>query len=333
MPANLNPEYKAAETAYKQASEPSERLQWLREMLRAIPKHKGTEHLQAAVKTRIRELSEEIAAPRKGGARGGPPTVFRQEGAAQLALLGPPNSGKSALHARLTGSHAETGPYPFTTQFPIPGMYPHLDIAFQLLDMPPISPHHPVPWIANALQPTDAALLVVDLGEPGCVEAVVQLHQILADRKVILYPDWASPPDVEDPFAKLLPAVLAANKADRIADLDEEIAALQELGGFSYTSLSVSAETGEGIDALGRWLFQRLEIVRVYTKVPGKPQDMGRPYTVRAGQTVEDVAIQVHRDFAGTLIYARLWASNGFDGQQVGREHEVTDGDVLELHS
>ncbi len=106
MPANLSPEYKAAQAALRQARDPNERLRCLREMLRVIPKHKGTDHLQADIKRRIRELVEELERPKKGGARGSPALVVRPEGAAQIALLGPPNAGKSTLHARLTGSNA-----------------------------------------------------------------------------------------------------------------------------------------------------------------------------------------------------------------------------------
>ncbi|MGI9529408.1 MAG: GTPase, partial [Acidimicrobiia bacterium] len=136
MPANLTPAYKAAEGHYRYAREPAERLDALKEMLRAIPKHKGTEHLQADIKAKIKELSDEITGPRKGGAKTGPPTVVRPDGAGQVALLGPPNSGKSAIHVALTGSHAQVADYPFTTQYPMPGMVPVHDIAIQLVDLP-----------------------------------------------------------------------------------------------------------------------------------------------------------------------------------------------------
>src|SRR5262249_25535104 len=98
-----------------------ERLEWLREMLRTIPKHKGTDLLQGDIKRRIKELSEELERPQRGGARGGPALVIRPEGAAQIALIGPPNASKSSLHARLTGSAAQAAPYPFTSQHPEPG--------------------------------------------------------------------------------------------------------------------------------------------------------------------------------------------------------------------
>ena len=101
MPANLSPEYKAAADALRKARDPQERLEHLREMLRVIPKHKGTDHLQADLKRRIKELDEELAGPKKGGTRSGPPLVIRPEGAAQIALVGAPNAGKSLLHDRL----------------------------------------------------------------------------------------------------------------------------------------------------------------------------------------------------------------------------------------
>lgn len=337
MPANLTPEYKAAEAAFRKARDPRERLDGLREMLRTIPKHKGTDHLQADIKSRIKELAEELEAPRKGPARTGPSHMVRPEGAAQLALIGPPNSGKSSLHARLTGSSAQVAPYPFTTQHPEPGMMTHEDIHFQLVDLPAVSPEHPVPWLASALQTADAALLVVDLGEASCVEQVQALHAILRARHVTLTGRWDAAPDGpdagDDPFALRLPALMLANKADLAADEAAEVQAFRELTGLDYPALVVSAATGQGLGGVGAWLFGHLGIVRVYTKAPGKPPDKDRPFTLRRGQTVEDIARLVHKDLAHTLRYARIWGRSGFGGQQVGREHPLADGDVVELHA
>ena len=340
MPANLSPEYKAAEAAFRGAREPRERLECLREMLRTIPKHKGTEHLQGDIKSRIKQLTEEIAGPKKGGARGGPALVIRPEGAAQVAVLGPPNSGKSALVARLTGAHAEVGPYPFTTRFPQPAMLSHEDIHFQLVDLPPITRDQPVPWIANALQPAGAALLVVDLSDPACLDRTAEVRTLLAEKRVSLLEDWEAaltPPDHEaddyDPFAIRLPTLMVATKSDLLDDPGEEIAAFRELGGFALPSIATSVETGAGLDALGPFLFERLAIARVYTKTPGRPPDMGTPFTVRTGGTVHDVARLIHKDFARSLKYAKLWGRSGqFSGQQVGRDHRVNDGDIIEIH-
>lgn len=339
MPTNTSPEYKTAEAAYRRARDPQEKLDCLREMHRTIPKHKGTEHLRAGIKTRIKELTEELSTGQKTGARGGPPTVIRREGAAQIALIGPPNSGKSALHARLTGSHAASEPYPFATQFPQPGMYLHDDVAFQLVDLPSLSPEHPIPWIGNALQPADGALFVVDLGTPGCLERAIAAMEILEERNVILREAWPATAigharvEGDDLFATYLPTLLVANKSDQTPDLTEELEVFEELTEFRFPFMAVSAVTGAGLDELGAWLFRMLEIVRVYTKVPGEDADMGPPFTVRRGDTVHDVATLVHRDIAARFKYARVWGTGTFDGQQVGKDHVVDDGDVLEIHA
>ena len=340
MPTNVTPEYKRAEADFRSARTPEDRLAGLREMLRTVPKHKGTEHLQADIRSRIKELTDELAGPRKGGAQTGPAHVVHPDGAGQVVLLGPPNSGKSALHDRLTGSHVAVGGYPFTTQFPQPGMLPHLDVGIQLVDLPAVAAAHPVPWLANALQPADGTLLVVDLGDPGCVEAVEELHDQLADRRVFLTGDWTAPgggevdPDDEDadPFAVHLPTLLVATKADRVDHYDDELAAFGELTGRDYPAVTVSAETGAGLDAIGAFLFDRLGVVRVYTKLPGHAPDKARPFTVRRGQTVDDVAALIHKDLSATLRWARLWRGE-IEGLQVGRHHVVEDGDVLEIHT
>ena len=337
MPANLTPAYKTAEAHYRRAREPADRLEALKEMLRAIPKHKGTEHLQADIKAKIKELTDELAGPKKGGAKTGPATFVKPDGAAQVALIGPPNTGKSTLHALLTGSHAQVGDYPFTTQYPLPGMMPVHDVTIQLVDLPPIAEEHPVPWISNAVQPADAALLVVDLSQPGCVERVVRLHELLAERRIVLSERWPideeQATESEDLFTKVLPALIVAAKSDLLEDPRAELAVLEELARIAYPFLAVSARTGEGLEELGEWLFDHLGIVRVYTKIPGKDADMDRPYTVRRGATVSDVALLVHRDIAEGLRYARAWGTSEFDAQQVGADHIVEDGEVLELHT
>jgi len=346
MPTNVTPEYKKAEEAYREAREPKQRLDCLKQMLSTIPKHKGTEHLQADIKSRIKDLTEELAGPKKGGKRSGPALTIRPEGAAQIALLGPPNSGKSALHLRLTGSRAQSGPGPFITQFPEPGMLGHEDIAFQLLDLPSMSSDHSPPWIASALQTSDAALLVVDLSDPACVEQVQFIIDTLVARKISLvaawpglgsedprkHPDEMRANDMDDPFRIELPTLLLASKADLAPD-PGEVAVLEELLGVDFPALRVSAETGQGLGELAPWLFKALEIVRVYTKAPGKEPERDKPFTVRRGQTVLDVARLVHKDIAESFRFGRLWGSGVFDGQQVGADHQVADGDVVELHA
>lgn len=339
MPANLSPEYKKAEQAFRTAREPRERLDCLREMLRTIPRHKGTEHLQADIKSRIRELTEEIGGTHAGPAHRHSPHAVRHEGAAQICLIGPPNSGKSTLHAILTGSKAAIGAFPGTTREPLPGMLHFEDIAFQLVDLPPISRGQLEPWMSPLLQTADAAWLVVDLADPECAEQVLAVCSELAQRKITLTDRWPGAAahsgrteDSSDSLTAELPTLLVANKSDLDPGADE-VNVLEELAGVRFPGFAVSAKNGQALDRLAPFVFSALAIVRVYTKPPGQPPDRSRPFIVHRGNTVADVARLVHQDVARSLKFARLWGSGAFDGQQVGPDHAVADGDVVELHT
>jgi uncharacterized protein len=346
MPANLSPEYKKAEQAFRMAREPRERLDCLKEMLRTIPRHKGTEHLQADIKSRIRELTEEIGGTHAGPAHRHSPHAVRHEGAAQICLIGPPNSGKSTLHAILTGSKAAVGAFPGTTREPLPGMLHFEDIAFQLVDLPPISRGHMEPWMSSLLQTADAVWLVVDLADPECAEQLLAVRGELTQHRITLTDRWpgndqgeatgasahsADQSEDSDSLTVELPTLLVANKSD----LDpgaEEVSVLEELAGVRFPAFAVSAKSGQALDRLAPFVFIGLGIVRVYTKPPGQPPDRTRPFIVHRGHTVSDVARLVHKDVARSLKFARLWGSGAFDGQQVGPEHAVADGDIVELH-
>jgi len=159
-----------------------------------------------------------------------------------------------------------------------------------------------------------------------------------AIRRVVLsssWPDRRPRPSEGEPdlLTKILPTLLAFTKIDLLADPEEDARTFVELSGLDHPSLLLSAATGEGLDSLSRWLFDQLGVVRVYTKVPGTAADLGRPYTLRHGETVSDLAYHVHKDIAQALKYARIWGSQSFEGQQVGRDHLLTDGDVIELHT
>jgi ribosome-interacting GTPase 1 len=249
----------------------------------------------------------------------------------------------------------------------------HEDVPFQLVDLPPVSADTMEPWLPNALQPAHAALLIVDLHEPGCVEHVAAIRERLDQKRIGVRDDWGGrlapgldpdrdaggdPADVsprsgglgagdggapdgpaaggdapiDDPLRVELPTLLVLSKADLGVDVDE-VVALQELAGTRFPALVTSAESRQGLDRLGPLLMRGLAVVRVYTKVPGKPPDLRKPYTLIAGDTVEDLARQIHRDLAASLLFARVWGSAKFEGQQVGRDHPLVDGDIVELHS
>ncbi len=218
-------------------------------------------------------------------------------------------------------------------------MLPYEDVHFQLIDLPPVSGDFMEPWLVNALQPADGALLVIDVNDPECLEHVPTILERLADKKIFLTVEWPGLAERsavvecedDDPFRLDLPTLLIANKSDLDPD-PEEVKILEELLGLKFPALTMSAETGAGLDELGPFLFRALEIVRVYTKTPGKPADDDKPFTVRRGDTVLDVARLVHKDIAENLKFARVWGKEVFDGQQVGPDHAVADGDVVELH-
>ena len=333
------------------AREPRERLECLKEMLRTIPRHKGTEHLQADIKSRIRELTEEIGGTHAGPAHRHAAHAVPHEGAAQICLTGPPNSGKSTLHAILTGSRAAVGAFPGTTREPLPGMLHFEDIAFQIVDLPPISRGRMEPWMSGVLQTADAAWLVVDLADPACAEHVLAVCGELAQRKITLMDRWPGcsgeheaeaslgtashsgrrTEDSSDALTAELPTLLVANKSDLDPGADE-VSVLEELAGVRFPAFAVSAKSGQALERLAPFVFNALGIVRVYTKPPGQPPDRTRPFIVHRGSTVSDVARLVHQDVARSLKFARLWGSGAFDGQQVGPDHAVADGDVVELH-
>ncbi len=95
MPANLPPQYSKAEEAYRKATTPAARLETLREMFRLLPKHKGTEKLQSDLKQKISRAKDEIEASKTGAKKAGVSHRVPTEGAGQVVLVGPPNTGKS----------------------------------------------------------------------------------------------------------------------------------------------------------------------------------------------------------------------------------------------
>ena len=221
-------------------------------------------------------------------------------------------------------------------------MIPYEDVNLQLVDLPPITGEYTVSWIVNALQPADAALLVVDVGTPECLDLLGGLMSALASRE-----RSASCPNGSGTGSRggcrewrgdrgpvrdsgFRPALVAA-RADESPDAEEELEVLQDLLEIRYPAMAVSARTGAGLEVLAKWLFESLEVVRVYTKAPGRPPDYGQPFTVRRGDTVHDVARMVHKEIAESLRFGRLWRSGATNGRQVGRDFCVADRDVLEL--
>jgi ribosome-interacting GTPase 1 len=328
MPANLPPQYSKVEDEYRRAATAAERLEKARELFRLLPKHKGTEKLQSELKQRISRLKDEIDHA-KSGKKAGPSHRVPREGAGQVVLVGPPNAGKSALLKALTHAQPEVAPYPFTTHSPQPGMMRWQDVQIQLVDLPAITDDYFEPWVSNVVRAADAAWLVVDLSDDGLVEAAESTVARLARAHVELV--HTLPFDVEDEAVCHLRTLVVANKADA-PDAELRLEFLGDWAAGRWPLIPVSAATAQGLDTLTEQTYRLLEILRVYTKAPGKPADKTHPFTLDVGGTVLDLARLVHRDLEHSLKFARVWGSGVFDGQTVGRDHILQDADVVELH-
>jgi len=329
MPANLTPQYLDAEKRFRQAKTPAEKISALEEMLALIPKHKGTEKMQADLKRRLSKAREEAQKKGKAGARGFTYHVPR-EGAGQVVLVGPPNSGKSSLLAMLTNAEPEIADYPFTTRKPLPGMMEFENIKIQLVDLPPLATAWTEGWVFALIRNADLVLVVVDLGDDDVLDQVERVKSQLAEHKIRLVGGVAawSP---EEALAEKR-ALLVGNKED-LEGAKERAALLAEFYGAELPILTVSAASGSNLEALRRALYDGLGVVRVYTKSPGKKPAFDAPFVLKQGATVLDVAESVHKDIAAGLKFAKIWGVDKFDGQRVTRDYVVQDGDVIELHS
>jgi hypothetical protein len=313
MPANLGPDFKAAEDEYRHAVTPQEKIAALELMWATLSKHKGTEKMQADIKKRLSATRKE--GQKKGASHATPFYLIEREGAGQVALVGPANSGKSSLVCALTHARPEVAEYPFSTRLPTPGMMRFENVQIQLIDLPPVAAESTESWTPQLLRRADASLLVIDVNDPADLEEIEYIEQRMAE--------WRLP----------APRVLVGNKMD-LPGADGNLAAIADLYGDRYQLTGVSAVTGAGLEAFARSVYDLLGLVRVYTKAPGKKAELDAPYVLKLGATVIDAARHVHKDFAEHLKFARLYRKEGGrDGLMVDRHHVVEDEDILEFHA
>ena len=328
MAVNLTPQYMEAEDAYKKAKTPEEKLELLRKMWVLVPKHKASEKLQAQLKTRIRNTQEAVET-KKAAKKGGVSYKVPRQGAGTYVLLGGPNVGKSRLLSRLTRATPEVAPYPFTTREPIVGMMEWEDVKIQLVDLPPITADFLEGYLSSIVRNADAALLMIDLGDDDGPFAAETVIERLKESKTHLVGQRNF--EEEDLSVEDVRTILVANKIDADGAADR-LDIVREMFGERFPVQVIAAEAGQGLDELKATMYRTLELIRVYTKMPGKPPDMTSPYTCPIGSNVVEMAAQVHGDFAEKLKSARVWGQGVFDGQAVKRDHVLSDKDVVELH-
>lgn len=330
MPANLPPEYFDAEKRFKQAVTPTEKISALEDLIATVPKHKGTDKLRADLRRRLSQLRKESLSRKKGGR--GDLYVVQKEGAAQIALVGFPNAGKSSLLACLTNANPVIADYPISTVIPVCGMMPFEDIQFQIVDLPPIGNEATDGWVSGILRYADVLLLVIDLTDDPDVQGELLIDQL---ARWNIHP--VADTDLQSAGNRAVAGVrkrmlIAANKMDLVPDQDS-FSNLEKKYGASFRCIAVSAARKEHLEELKRALFSVSGIIRVYAKPPGKEPDLATPFTVPVGSTILDLAGIIHKDFLFHLKYARVWGSAKFDGQRVEKNYVLKDRDIVELNA
>jgi len=329
MPANLTPDYLAAEKSYREAREPEEKLRYLELMLATIPKHKGTDRMQGDIKRRISKTKDLLE--KKAGAKRHNPFKVEREGIGQIAICGAPNAGKSALVSYLTNAKCLVAEYPYATTKPNPGMMHFENVQIQLVDLPPISPEFTEPVMVGMIRNTDGVILIFDLSVEDPVSEIEGVFDVLKKHKVFLS-NCATQKFTPDGLV-YLGAILFGNKLDA-PGAAEKLKKVIELYEKDFPIFEGSALHGTGLEGVRGRIFDMLDMVRVYTKSPGKKPDMDDPVVLKQGSTLMDFAATIHKDFLTSLKFARIWSKDPrkYDGQKVNRDEILTDGDIIELH-
>ncbi|MEA1994078.1 MAG: GTPase [Euryarchaeota archaeon] len=384
MPSNVTSEYLVAEEAYRKAKSPSEKISALEKMYSTIPKHKGTEKMRLHIKKRLSKYKEKLEktnATKKGG---GPSFSVKKEGAAQVSLVGLPNTGKSSILNVLTHANSDVADYPLTTTLPNPGMMKYKDIQIQIVDMPPMIKGVSMGkgfgfQLMGAMRSTDCLVMVVDLSKDPVKEMKTILYELYrsgfrinkkkAEIEIKKYSSGGLEirgkkyvPDVSEVKKMLVEhrisnaMVIVKEKIDleefldfldknlvyikafvvgNKGDLKESKKNLEKFkkNYSKFEIIPVSAEKEIGIDKLREKIYEKVDLIRVFTKSPGDDPDYP-PIAMKKGTIVMEVAKEVHKQFYRNFRYAKIWGDSvKYDGQQAGADHKVEDGDIVEIHT
>ena len=385
MPANLPAEAEKALAKYQAARTIQDKIRALEEALSLIPDHKGTEKLRGRIRRRISELKRE--AERKAAARAARKDYFHipKEGAAQVAIIGAANSGKSSILRALTNAKPQISPYQLTTVEPAPGMMVHEGVEIQLVELPAIltedleetrftsrsigfaknsdlilitldgggDPVSQLERIIGLLDESGITLrpkrcdIEIEKKDSGGVRLVVfgklkadpreitgLLRSVGIRNAVVKVRGDAGIEDFEEIIIRDLihkKSIVAVNKIDQVNSIEAE-ALSKIVGSEEVPVIRVSAERGDGLDQLRKIIFESLDLIKIYTRKEGVRSD--KPLAVKRGTTIKGLAEIIHRDFAKRMKYAKVWGrSVKIQGQKVGPDHVLEDGDTVEIYA
>ena len=318
MPANLPPTYYKLKHQHEAAKSDEERLSLLEEMLRIVPKHKGTEKVVSDLRKRIAVLKKgSLGKGGKGSGKKGYSEHIPKQGAGQLVMLGPPNSGKSQILANFTKAKSDVSPTPYTTTMPIVGMLHYENIQFQLIDTPSVMEDFILPSVLTLIRNADLCLGVISLANDNLLDELDAVLSVISDQR-------------GDEDEGELGYIVVANQLDT-PGANDRLEILTEFYGDAVPIYAISAETGYGKAELLQGIYDILDIVRVYPKAPGKKLKRDDPIVLPNGATVLDAALGLHKDFED-FKFARIWGPKWHDGQPVSRNDVINDGDVVEFH-
>lgn len=297
MTINAGPEYFVAERRFKEAKTKEERIAALVEMIRLIPKHKSSENILRDLKKRLSKLRKEAASAAATTAK--PKYTIRKEGAAQVCIVGLTKSGKSSLLNALTNARTEVADYPFTTKEPAVGMMDYEGVNIQLVEIPSTFASDAM----SVVRTCDLVLLLLDRTK-DMVKQLEELATLLEKNNM----------DSKKIF-------IVVNKCDEGSDEN-----------IYKTVLQVSAKTGDGLKKLKEEIWERLGLIRIYTKSPNGPKSV-RPLTLKRGSNVNDAVEEVHKHMLKNFKFARVFNKTKFSGMKVGLDYVLSDLDVVEIHA
>jgi ribosome-interacting GTPase 1 len=207
-------------------------------------------------------------------------------------------------------------------------MMPYENIQIQLVDTPPMTQEFMEPWLPDIVRRADIVLLIVDVTTDP-MQHLEETISLLEEKRIA--PLRLAHLHEEKQGWTFRPLLVVANKSDD-ESTEENFQIFKALLEDEWPSMAVSARTGRNFELLKQTLYERLEIIRVYTKPRGKAPEHDAPFVLKKGSTVEDLAGKIHKEFVAKFKFAKVWGEEVYDGQMIQRDYVLQDGDVVELH-